>query len=798
MGERPADAASAPEPNEALAALVTKLRAELAGVRTAMRNRAVIEQAKGVLVERLRITPDEAFDHLVRLSQRANIKLIEIAATIVGTSTPDPQAPPVVDVAELAELAGGGSRKAPARTPGHEALQAQHQLTNSRIAAATTFDEVAEAIGTAAAGWPQPATVVITLLEPAGAHRLVGAYGLDVHQRGNWRRVPPQSGVPLVQVARDRKALLVTDPKALAERFPAIAADPTGVQAVFAAPLLDGDRVIGSLGLSWHERVELDADRRHYLAALAPPVARKADELARRLSAGPTTAGPDADPASWLPIVLETVPDPAAVLTPVWERGQVVDLRVEYANAAGTELLAPARAGEDATLLTAYPVVGSELLLPRFAELLRTGAPQRVGSVRLGRFAGGGTAAPQLITAHASQVWDRVVMVWRVYDEDELIHPQLLDAERIARIGSFRWDLGSAEPHCSPQLYRMVYGDESPRSIMIDDLAGCVYDEDLPAVRDAVKRTLVGGEQLSCEFRGAGRLARRRLRIVAGPEVDAKGSVTAIRGTIQDLTDERVLQTRLHRTEEALAAQRRRVDAELRAAQALQRTLLPSEPELSATEGLWVNGRCRNVDGIGQVNGDWYDACALPEGASLLVVGDVAGSGLPAMTTAARLRYALRAYAALDMSPGEILAAVNTMLCALEPERTATLVVARYEAREHRLCWAAAGQAAPVRYRRDGGAELLAGPLGLPVGVASQVAYEDTTLELAPGDRLLLYTDGLVGGRGTDLVSALDVLLGAGAHAGRDDVEAVVSHVVDSLYAGPDADMGAMLVRVTS
>jgi hypothetical protein len=47
-------------------------------------------------------------------------------------------------------------------------------------------------------------------------------------------------------------------------------------------------------------------------------------------------------------------------------------------------------------------------------------------------------------------------------------------------------------------------------------------------------------------------------------------------------------------------------------------------------------------------------------------------------------------------------------------------------------------------------------------------------------------------------VSALDVLLGAGAHAGRDDVEAVVSHVVDALHVGPDADMGAMLVRVNS
>src|SRR5436190_15939932 len=125
---------SSAEPAEALAALVAKLRAELAGVRTAMRNRAVIEQAKGVLVERLRITPDQGFDHLVRLSQRTNIKLIEVAAAIVGTTAPDPDAPDVINLIddELRQhVASVAKPKAPARKtrpPVLEALQAQHQL----------------------------------------------------------------------------------------------------------------------------------------------------------------------------------------------------------------------------------------------------------------------------------------------------------------------------------------------------------------------------------------------------------------------------------------------------------------------------------------------------------------------------------------------------------------------------------------------------------------------------------------------------------------------------------------------
>src|SRR6266536_4332412 len=103
---RPAPEPRTPEPTEALAALVAKLRTELTGVRTAMRNRAVIEQAKGVLVERLGISSDEGFDHLVRLSQRANIKLIEVAAAIVGTTAPDPEAAPVTELIDD-ELSNG-------------------------------------------------------------------------------------------------------------------------------------------------------------------------------------------------------------------------------------------------------------------------------------------------------------------------------------------------------------------------------------------------------------------------------------------------------------------------------------------------------------------------------------------------------------------------------------------------------------------------------------------------------------------------------------------------------------------
>jgi Stage II sporulation protein E (SpoIIE)/ANTAR domain len=840
-GDNPATVPTAPEPAEALAALVAKLRSELTGVRTAMRNRAVIEQAKGVLVERLGVSPDEGFDQLVRLSQRANIKLIEVAAAIVGTTAPDPQGLPAIEPTDEelrahidrsrrrdrpAERPAGRRARAGqpvagstvARRPAHEAMQAQHQLITSQIAAATSYDEIAEVIGAASATWPAPSTVVITLLDPAGAHRFVGAFGMNAADRSEWSRVPPHVDLPITRVTVNRTALLLTNRPALIESFPAMPVERYPTCAVFAAPLLDGDRVVGSLGLSWHEPIDLDDDTRRYLAALAAPVARRVAELASRVPATEARPladlGEETDLSVWLPIVLETVADPAAVLAPVWADGRVVDFRIEYANEPAAALVAPARLDSSSTLLATYPRIGSEVLLARFADLLHSGGPVRLGPVRLTEHRVSGQRAPgssrrpaapadsKVMTVQATRLSDRVLMVWREHGEAELIYPQLLDAERIARIGSFCWELDAPEPRCSPQLYRMYYGDDQldgpPPPIAIGDLTRCVHDEDAPALEAAVRRMLTGGEQLTREFRGAGRLAGRRLRIVARPEPARDGAVATVRGTIQDITDERAMESRLRRAEEALAAQRHRVDAELRAAQALQRALLPTEPELGTTDGLWVNGRCRKSDESGRVDGDWYDAFALPDRATLLVVGDVAGSGLAAMTAAARLRYAVRAYAALDLSPGQIVAAVNAMLCSLEPERTATLVVARYEAGRRLLRWAAASQAAPVRYQKNGGAELLPGPLGLPVGAASQVEYLDAEVELAPGDRLLLYTDSLVGGRGSEVVDVLDVLLNAGHHAERDDVEALVTHVVGSMYAAPGADMGAMLVRVNS
>jgi serine phosphatase RsbU (regulator of sigma subunit) len=805
-----ADSATSAEPAEALAALVAKLRAELAGVRTAMRNRAVIEQAKGVLVERLGITPDQGFDHLVRLSQRTNIKLIEIASSIVGTTAPDPNAPDVVNLIddELSQHVArtrDRERQTKSRTPRRatrppevEALQAQHQLLSARIATARSYDEIAEVLGGGSTGWPEPSTVVITLLDPDGAQRIVGAHGLTGEIRSQWSRIPPLPALPLHAAVHE--TIWLADPEAIDKRFPLHTQLPFPSASLIAAPLAAGDRVLGALVMAWAEQLPDGEETRRYTTALVEPVARRVDELTGEelASAWFHLPGDDASPGApaqvWLPTVMDALHHPAALLSPVSEDGQLVDFRVEYVNALARRLFVSSRIDpNESTLLALYPGLGSSTLLPEFAQLLQDGQPRRLDNLRADpRF--DGVPTPETIALHAVRLWDRVFAVWRIYTEADVLYDQLLHAERISGIGSFCWELRDPEPRCSPELIRMFHGGHRADKIDVSELTACVHEEDLLALQDAVRRTLVDGKHLLAEFRGAGRVNGRRLRITAEPMYDDAGNVTAVRGTVQDVTEERAIEARLRRAEEALAAQRHRLADERRAAEALQQVLLPTEPELEH-EVITVTGRCRSLDRVGMVQGDWFDAIPLPGRGSLVVMGDVDDNGLSSMTTAARLRFAIRAYAALDMMPGEILTAVNDMLCAMPVDHTACMVVARLDETGRELRWAAAGQVAPIRFDPSGRGSVLSGPLGLALGEVPEVRYSDAAIQLDPGDRVLLYSGGS-GRTERRRGGGLDLVRRAGEHVDLADLEAVVTHVVTAIGAADDEDICALLLTV--
>ncbi|MFG2352437.1 SpoIIE family protein phosphatase [Streptomyces sp. NPDC048521] len=191
------------------------------------------------------------------------------------------------------------------------------------------------------------------------------------------------------------------------------------------------------------------------------------------------------------------------------------------------------------------------------------------------------------------------------------------------------------------------------------------------------------------------------------------------------------------------------------AAETLQRSLLP---QLSPCHpGLEVAARYRPAQAFSEVGGDWYDVIPLDGDRTALTVGDVMGSGIPAATAMGRLRTATSTLADLDLDPARILTHLDKIIRGLEPY-IATCVYAVYDPHHCRLHVASAGHLPPVLVRDGRPPELLDLPTGIPLGVGG-VPFEATTLDLRPGDQLVLYTDGLVETRNDPIDERLDDLL---------------------------------------
>ncbi len=782
-------------PHEALSAVVQRLRSELDGLRRAMRNRAVIEQAKGVLAARLEITPEDGFDQLLDLSQRTNTKLAEVAAALIGTVAPDPDAPEVTELygeelRELVEQRRSPVPPAPApASPTREALRSQRQLLAARVGSAESYHQLVERIAETVTVWPRLDSVVLTLAELDGALRLAASHGLSAEVASQWTRIPPQVRVPLTAAATERKAVLLGEAE-LAEHFPLVREIAPDTRATACLPLFTDGHLVGVLGLSWREPVRLTGLNRRYLLALADSCARTTAQLAG-ITPDQTGDAPAAPPLTvetrltygLLPMVLEPLADAAALLAPIAEGDQIVDFEFEYVNPAARQYAATEEIDlDDATLLEVLPEVGSRLLLGEFATVLRTGRPYRLDELYVAAEREG-TQSSYTFSAYATRVADRVLTVWRLQTDATLLHHQLLQAERIARAGSLWWNLRSGDLRWSPELHRVFGRPAEDGPVGFDEFGGYVHSDDWLGVQNAVSR-LLAGRTAEVEFRLTGHAAGRRLRLRAEPLTDESG-VYAVSGIVRDVSQERAAEARLRRASEALASQRLRLESERHAAQSLRDALLPRAPDPTTTHGLVVHGLCRSPEGADRVAGDWFDVLALP-GRTVLVIGDVAGRGLAAATAATQLRSAIRAYAVLGMSPAELLGALNQMLYELDPDRLATVAVASYTADDRRLRWSVAGQGPPVRYRGDGSAHVLEGAIGLPIGAVPEPSHTDASVILEPGDQLLFYTDGLITRRDVSGTDGIEELLRAGTDIDLDDLEALVDHVTVKLGAPHD------------
>jgi phosphoserine phosphatase RsbU/P len=184
---------------------------------------------------------------------------------------------------------------------------------------------------------------------------------------------------------------------------------------------------------------------------------------------------------------------------------------------------------------------------------------------------------------------------------------------------------------------------------------------------------------------------------------------------------------------------------DLEIAREIQSWLVPSHPPEVPGADIAFATRPQN-----SVAGDYYDAFYPTVGPAeggklLLVVADVAGKSVPAALLMATMQASLRTIAGEDAPLADLVARLNRYACAhsLGGQRFTTAILGQYDTVTRRLIYVNAGHNAPVLRRGNGSLEKLEVG-GLPLGIESSVSYETATVELQPGDALILYTDGVV------------------------------------------------------
>ncbi|MGW3318368.1 PP2C family protein-serine/threonine phosphatase, partial [Streptomyces fungicidicus] len=177
-----------------------------------------------------------------------------------------------------------------------------------------------------------------------------------------------------------------------------------------------------------------------------------------------------------------------------------------------------------------------------------------------------------------------------------------------------------------------------------------------------------------------------------------------------------------------------------------------------------------------RIGGDWYDALELPDGTTLLSVGDLTGHGVGAASGVAMLLGAVRGMAMTGTAPGPLLACLDRLLDSTVEPVLGSAVCLRYRPETRSLLWAQAGHPAPLLFRGGTGRALDA-PDGMLLGATSGASYGQAEETLDAGDLLLLHTDGLVPGHaGSTAVHRLLQLAPrfAGARTAQDCVRVVV------------------------
>ena len=361
--------------------------------------------------------------------------------------------------------------------------------------------------------------------------------------------------------------------------------------------------------------------------------------------------------------------------------------------------------------------------------------------------------------------------------ELSVAHDRLAEAQQLARLGSWDWDVVTGEVHWSAEMYRM-HGIPPEAGITFERAVELALPEDRARIQANVARALAadGGEVPDIEYSilrpdGESRVLIGKARVVRGED----GSVLRMIGTVQDVTE------------------RRELEREHRIAETLQQALLPDR--LPHLVGISLAARYVAAEEGSAAGGDWYDVIELPGGSIGLVIGDVAGHGTEAASVMGQARMAVRAFSLEGHTPDVVVGRVHQLLRSLyDGEQMVTMLYLALNP----LTWEAtivnAGHPPPLLIDPSGGATYLESSTGLPVGLNWNLPYEESIALLRPGATLVLFTDGLVDRRDVDVQVGLERLRAAATDPGDGDLDEMCGALLEHLVPRDASDDVAILV----
>ncbi|WP_329396370.1 PP2C family protein-serine/threonine phosphatase [Streptomyces melanogenes] len=342
-----------------------------------------------------------------------------------------------------------------------------------------------------------------------------------------------------------------------------------------------------------------------------------------------------------------------------------------------------------------------------------------------------------------------------------------LPGSLLSRVGSAEWNLLTDAVDWSDELFQIFGRAPESGAMSLDELPSMVFADDQALLTAMVTDCLVDGKPIDGEFRIVRTDGRvRTLHMMGEPVLDADGCTASMWAVLRDVSELRRSQRAVRESRDSLRRERHIAQTEHRLAVELQEAVLPPwRGSLRLPQGnpaaLDVAAHYLPSGTSALIGGDWYDALELPDGRSLLTVGDLTGHGVTATGAMAMLLGALRGMAVAGIRPGDLMGHLNQLLDHSVQPALGSAVCCQYDPATRLLSWAQAGHPAPLLFRGGTGCALTP-PDGVLLGATSGAGYGQAEVQLRPGDLLVLHTDGLTR-RGTSDEPGCRRLLGLAA-----------------------------------